>query len=175
MPHRILITTALCACMLALASCKPASDTATPGEPAAPAANAAVQSAGDAHSTDVISEVDNASAPADFDARAFAGSFKGTLPCASCAGIDTTLDLKADGSYALHETYQDEKNTTLDSDGTWTAEDNGKKIRLDPNSKTDTDHLYGVVSTAELQLLDMDGAPAQSGADGSLKRAGVAK
>ena len=32
---------------------------------------------------------------------AFIGTYKGVLPCASCAGIETTLELNADGSYRL--------------------------------------------------------------------------
>ncbi len=34
------------------------------------------------------------------------GSFKGTLPCADCPGLETTLTLGADGAYTLVQTYE---------------------------------------------------------------------
>lgn len=37
----------------------------------------------------------------------WAGHYEGTLPCADCVGIETVLELRDDGSYALHETYID--------------------------------------------------------------------
>lgn len=162
-----LLFTALFASTLVLAACKPSSDTVAPAESTAPAATAAP--AADAH-TDVISEVDNSPAPEGLDVRSFAGSFKGTLPCADCPGIDSAIELKADGTYALHEVYQESKGASRDGDGTWTVEDNGKRIRLDPNSKNEVDRLYAVVSNDELQMLDGEGKPPSSGLDYSLHR-----
>ena len=78
------------------------------------------------------------------DTKAFAGNFSGTLPCADCPGIDTTLELHADGSFMLMETYQERKVEPGMLEGTWTAEENGSRIRLDPNSKSEQDRLYAV-------------------------------
>lgn len=36
----------------------------------------------------------------------WAGEYKGLLPCADCAGIQTKLELKADKTYELSEEYQ---------------------------------------------------------------------
>jgi copper homeostasis protein (lipoprotein) len=173
MTSRLLLTAAI-ASTLALAACKPSSDTAAPADAATPAETAAAEPAADTH-TDVISEVDNSPAPEGLDVRAFAGSFKGTLPCADCPGIDSTLELKADGSYALHDVYQESGNATNDGTGTWTVEEAGKRIRLDPNSKDDQDRLYAVASNNELQMLDADGKAPASGLDYSLRRVVSAK
>lgn len=35
----------------------------------------------------------------------WAGSYEGTLPCADCAGIETTIILNNDNTYEKHETY----------------------------------------------------------------------
>lgn len=50
-------------------------------------------------------------------------SYFGVLPCASCPGIDTHLDLLADGSYFLTETYQDRPDGNVSQLGRWTRED----------------------------------------------------
>lgn len=41
------------------------------------------------------------------------GSYTGILPCADCSGIETILDIKADGNYTLDETYQGKKMDIL--------------------------------------------------------------
>lgn len=151
-----------CLASLALSACnKPAEPAAAPpeapkaAEPAAPAP----------------AEPAPAAAPASFDAAALAGTFSGTLPCADCGGIDTKLELKADGGYALDETYQGKKDGNFKGDGTWTAEDNGKRVRLDPNSKSENDRLYEIVSKDEIRQLDQEGKPIDSQLNYSLKRA----
>jgi uncharacterized lipoprotein NlpE involved in copper resistance len=169
MTHRTLFTLALCAAALALAACKPSGDSAAPAAADAPAATAAAPAAVEEAPTDVLREVDNSPAPEGLDVRAFAGSFKGTLPCADCPGIDSTLELKGDGSYATHDVYQ-ERDASFDSAGTWTVEEAGKRIRLDPNSKDEVDRLYEVVSNDELRMLDGDGKAIESGLDYSLRR-----
>lgn len=155
-----------CLAALALSACNkptdaakaPAEATPAPEAAPAPAAEPAPAPAADA-------------APAAFDAAAFAGTFSGTLPCADCSGIDTQLELKADGSYALGETYQGKKDGAFKDDGTWTAEDDGKRVRLDPNSKSEDDRLFEIVSKDEIRLLDTEGKKIDSQLDYSLKRA----
>src|SRR3546814_5487154 len=76
----------------------------------------------DEHPTDVLRAVDNAPAPEGLDVRAFAGRFEGTLPCADCPGIDSALELGADGTYSLHDAYRESDGATNDVTGTWTVE-----------------------------------------------------
>src|SRR3546814_1082878 len=109
----------------------------------------------DLHPTDVLRAVDNAPAPEGLDVRAFAGRFEGTLPCADCPGIDSALELGADGTYSLHDAYRESDGATNDVTGTWTVEEAGKRIRLDPNSKQAQDRLYEVVSDDELRMLEI--------------------
>ncbi|MFC3717502.1 copper resistance protein NlpE [Luteimonas soli] len=177
MTNRILFTTTVLAAAIAMAGCKPSTDAAAPEDSATPApavAPVANEPAADEHPTDVLREVDNAPAPEGLDVRAFAGSFEGTLPCADCPGIDSTLTLNADGTYSLHDAYRESDGATNDVTGTWTVEEAGKRIRLDPNSKQDQDRLYEVVSDDELRMLDIDGNPIESGLDYSLHRAPAA-
>ena len=177
MTNRTLFTATLLAAAIALAGCKPSTDAAAPenaAPPAPTAASDAAEPAADEHSTDVLREVDNAPAPEGLDVRAFAGSFEGTLPCADCPGIDSTLTLEADGTYSLHDAYRESDGASNDVTGTWTVEEAGKRIRLDPNSKQEQDRLYEVVSHDELRMLDIDGNPIESGLDYSLRRASSA-
>ncbi|WP_226468736.1 hypothetical protein [Luteimonas panaciterrae] len=155
-----LIAIALCSLLLSVAACKrepaetpaaAAPDTAT----AAPTADAAA-AVDAAHDTDVISEVDHATTPAGIDVKAFAGHF---------SGDDIALELKADGNFALSGGA-----VAAPIDGTWTAEDNGKRIRLDPNSKSEKDWLLAVNSNDELQALDDEGKVPKNAPAGSLKR-----
>lgn len=180
---RLPLSVCLVASALLVAACQrqpeaaPAPDKSAAAAAATPdaAATAAATSAAEAHPTDVVSEVDNSPGPVGVDARALAGVFTGTVPCADCPGISTTLGLKADGSYALHEVYQESDDNGHDSAGTWTAEQGGKRIRLDPGSKDDNDRLFRIVSNDELEMLDSDGNAPDSDLDYSLRRSGVAR
>ncbi len=94
-----------------------------------------------------------------FSSKAFAGTFKGTLPCADCPGIDETLVLKADGSFAMTDIYKDRPHGTQKIVGSWNAEDNGKRIRLDPNTKSQEDRVFAIDSNDRISLLGTDGKP----------------
>ena len=161
---------AVLASTLVIAACKPQA----PAEPAAPAADTAP--AASAEPASVATESVPASSAADvpFDVKGFAGTFSGTLPCADCPGIDTTISLKPDGTYTVHEAYQG-KPDSFDGDGTWTAEENGKRVRLDPNSKSEQDRLFAVKSSDEIESLDIEGKPIDTQIPHALKREGAAK
>jgi copper homeostasis protein (lipoprotein) len=161
---------AVMASTLVIAACKPQA----PAEPAAPAADTAP--AASAEPAPVATESTPASSAADvpFDVKGFAGTFSGTLPCADCPGIDTTISLKPDGTYTVHEAYQG-KPDSFDGDGTWTAEENGKRVRLDPNSKSEQDRLFAVKSSDEIESLDIEGKPIDTQIPHALKREGAAK
>jgi copper homeostasis protein (lipoprotein) len=161
---------AVLASTLVIAACKPQA----PAEPAAPAADTAP--AASAEPAPVATESTPASSAADvpFDVKGFAGTFSGTLPCADCPGIDTTISLKPDGTYTVHEAYQG-KPDSFDGDGTWTAEENGKRVRLDPNSKSEQDRLFAVKSSDEIESLDIEGKPIDTQIPHALTREGAAK
>ncbi|HEY0506177.1 MAG TPA: copper resistance protein NlpE [Lysobacter sp.] len=148
-------------CAVALVACKPQA----PVEPAAdvvPAPAAPTPPAADAAAT---------AAPVAFDAKAFAGTFTGTLPCADCPGIDTRIVLAADGTYTITESYQARSAPELTGDGTWTVEENDQRLRLDPNSKSDRDRLFAILSQDEIRQLDLEGKPIESSLPYNLRRA----
>jgi copper homeostasis protein (lipoprotein) len=159
------LTTLSLVALVALAGCK--RDTAATPDVAPAAETQPVAT--------TLAEVVPATEPAPaaetaLDTRAFAGNFSGTLPCADCPGIDTTLELHADGTFMLMEAYQERKVEPGMLEGTWTAEENGSRIRLDPNSKSEQDRLYAVTSHDQIMQLGSDGTPAATGLDFSLRR-----
>ena len=95
-----------------------------------------------------------ADAPRGFDTKAFAGTF--TAP-------GTTLTIDTDGSYRV-TVHAESANADLESAGTWTLEPDGKHVLLDPESKSDPDRRYALVSNDELQPVD-DGEPLRRRSD----------
>lgn len=77
-----------------------------------------------------------AAAPS-FDAKAFAGQY---------ASGDNTLDIAADGTFAL-------KIDGNAIDGNWTLQPGGKTATLDPNSKGETDRQIEIVSTDSVKIV----------------------
>lgn len=147
---------------LALAGCKREAE--TPAAPVAPAA--AVKSA-------VVSEVDHgspASAAPAFDVKAFAGTYGGTLPCADCAGIDTSIAFTPEGGYTLSEVYQDGDSSSFTTKGSWTVKEDSKTVLLDPEDKQELDRAFEVASPTELRALDREGKAIESKLGYSLKR-----
>ena len=51
------------------------------------------------------------------------GTYQGVLPAADCPGIETTLTLKPDGTYSLHEEYL-ERDARFDAEGAYTLHGN---------------------------------------------------
>lgn len=164
--NRIIPSFALGLLALSLAACKQEAEPA----PAAPAAVVEPAPAPTPEMTPQSSDSDLAAKSGAIDMKAFPGKFAGTLPCASCPGIDTKLELMADGPFKLTETYQGEAGAPTVSEGTWTIEDGGKRLLLDPNSKSDPDRSYEIVSNDEIRLLGQDGKPVKSQLNYSLKR-----
>lgn len=83
-----------------------------------------------------------------------AGSFTGAIPCAGCNGDDATLTLAADGSYTITRT-----GTNPGNHGSWTTEEGGSRIRLDPQRKEDGSQVWAILSHDSLELRDEDGTP----------------
>jgi len=154
-----------CVAALTLAACNKPAEAPAPeaAAPVAPAPVAEVTPTG----------VSSAEAPT-FDQKAFAGVFKGTLPCADCAGTDATLELKPDGTYVISETFKG-KAGGAKMDGTWTAEAGDKNLRLDPNSKAEADRVFAISGNDQLAPLGADGQPVAANAAFGLKREGSAK
>jgi len=149
--------------LAALSACKPQA----PAETAAPLAQPEAAAAPAAPAADARPSAQGA----PFDVKAFAGTFDGTLPCADCPGIDTHLVLAVDGTYTISETYRERSAPALTGDGTWTVEENNQRLRLDPNSKSDNDRLFAILSQDEIRQLDMEGKPIDSTLPYNLKRA----
>ena len=80
------------------------------------------------------------------------------------------LELMADGPFKLTETYKGEAGAPNVVEGTWTVEDGGKRVLLDPNSKSEQDRSYEIVSNDEIRMLGQDGKPVESQLNYSLKR-----
>lgn len=85
-----------------------------------------------------------ADAPRGFDTKAFAGTF---------AAPGTTLTIATDGSYRM-TMHAESANADLESTGTWALEPDGKHVLLDPDSKSDPDRRYALVSNDELWPVD---------------------
>ncbi|MCE7031617.1 copper resistance protein NlpE [Lysobacter sp. GX 14042] len=163
MSRKILI--AACLAALATAGCQPSGTADAPGGSTTAASDAAPA---DVMPVDTPSPRADADAPA-LDMPAMAGTFEGTLPCADCPGIDTTLVLAPDGTFQLTDAYQ-ERDASNTTEGTWSVEADNRRIRLDPGNKDDVDRLFAIESASRIVMLGADGEPAASGLDYSLER-----
>ena len=103
------------------------------------------------------------------DARAIAGTYSGTLPCADCPGIDETLVLAEDGSFVMTDTYRERPDSANVVQGSWSLEAGGKRVRLDPGSKDAADKVFELDGDG-LRMLDGEGKPIDSPLPYRLKR-----
>lgn len=146
----------------------PTAPASTPANPTADATPSAVDTKVDDKPDAYEAFVPNGPA---LDQRAFAGRFTGTLPCATCPGIDTQIEIKDDYTFQLTETYKESKDASpIKTKGTWSAESDGHMLRLDPDSKSEDDRLYQVLANDEIKLLDKEGKPIVGSLDYSLRR-----
>ena len=66
-------------------------------------------------------------------------TFEGTLPCASCPGIETTMQLKTDGTFFSRRSYlqaADGADRSINEIGTWTITANRQAPGTDIMRKT---------------------------------------
>jgi copper homeostasis protein (lipoprotein) len=75
----------------------------------------------------------------------------GVLPCADCPGIEVTLQLKDDNTYALEQRYQ-ERDASFSHEGKWQLKDNILMLE----GAGDTPEKY-LVEDGHLVMLDMEG------------------
>ena len=109
-------------------------------------------------------------APATQASASLSGTFAGTLPCADCAGIDSTLVLTADGKYHLTDAYQDKDHSSFVSEGEYSLESSGNTLHLRPSNKDEYDGYYAVVSPTQLTMLDREGKAIESQLNYTLTR-----
>ncbi len=97
-----------------------------------------------------------------------AGMYEGVLPCASCPGIETTINLYADGSFTRTMVYRDQADGTAQDAGQWWMQEGVLTLHSDDADEQDT-HLV-VVEDEVLELTEKDGTPI--GTEYRLKRTG---
>lgn len=90
--------------------------------------------------------------------KAMEQSWRGTLPCADCEGIDTSLFLAKDGTWVMNQHYQGGKQPlVVGSWGTWAR--TADKLILTDNSG---EKIYFRARGNELEMLDREGLPIKS-------------
>ena len=110
----------------------------------APSQDPAIATDDGVAATRVVDRAPVAGAGDGFDVRAFAGDF---------AADGMQVAFAADGTYAL-VARAESAGAELDSNGTWTVEGDGARIRLDPDAKDEGDRVFAVVSRDELATDD---------------------
>lgn len=86
----------------------------------------------------------------------YIGTYAGTVPCASCEGIEMNLDLKADKTFTLKETYKGGKEEgKFDSKGTYNVTGNIVALKFD--GKDADRNVKFHVGEGQLFMLDADG------------------
>jgi copper homeostasis protein (lipoprotein) len=58
------------------------------------------------------------------------GIYTGTIPCADCSGIETSLSLNDDKTYILKRKYIDKSDEEIETSGSFLWNDQGNKIIL---------------------------------------------
>ena len=88
----------------------------------------------------------------------WAGDYQGTLPCADCEGIETSLFLQKDGTWVMNQRYQGAKEpSSFATYGTWAR--TAEKLVL-----TDTagEKTYFRAKGEGMEMLDREGNPIES-------------
>lgn len=96
-------------------------------------------------------------------------TFRGTLPCADCPGIRTTLELRADGAASLSRMYiegEPDRDPVFVEKGRWTLDDQGHLV-LTPTDGAPT--LFAFAQD-DLTALDGSGQPLPSSLPRVLQR-----
>lgn len=99
------------------------------------------------------------------DFAEFPAVFTGTLPCASCPGIDYQLLLHSNQSYLLRRYYQERTPGTFDSIGRWQLD--GQTLTL---TEADDSQLFRLLEQGDLELLDSAGQTINSSLNYQLMR-----
>lgn len=90
------------------------------------------------------------------DSLDWAGTYRGTIPCADCEGIETSVTLSYDGSYFRRVTYLGKSGRAFTDEGTFVWDENGAKVTL--IAEDGTTQIYQVGENVLIHL-DRDGRP----------------
>lgn len=95
-------------------------------------------------------------------------TYKGTIPCADCPGIATTLTLRADSIYALRSVYQDRDGVPQIDFGRWSVD---SSHRLVLRGGSEGPRWFSIVDAGTVRKLDTQGQPIASTLNYDLVRA----
>lgn len=82
----------------------------------------------------------------------YLGLYKGTLPCADCSGIETTIELAEDFSYVMTTKYIGKSEKSIEQKGTFAWNPNGSSITLDGGKKQPGEYFVGENTLRQLDL-----------------------
>jgi len=77
------------------------------------------------------------------NSRDYLGIYKGTLPCADCAGIETSLELAEDFGFTMVTKYKGKTDEPIENKGTFRWLADGKTIALDADKASSQKYLVG--------------------------------
>ncbi len=115
------------------------------------------------------------------DVPVLLGEFKGTLPCADCAGVETSLTLvqkddgTAEGTYVLIETFTGKSEDPVVTEGAWTtlrgsaADPDDTVYELNPDGLEVQRRDFLKVNDYVIRLLGPDRAEVDTGASVTLQ------
>ena len=108
--------------------------------------------------TETIEVVSEVIAPADTlnvqDSLNYEGTYKGTLPCADCSGIETTITIDKNGNFTRTMKYMGKgDNNEFKDSGTFQWDSTGTIIQF---QNVEDPGMY-LVGKDRLTALDMDG------------------
>lgn len=112
--------------------------------------NSATKGSDNAEATADSVAVEAEPATAAFDK---AGVYTGVIPCGDCSGIETTLELRNDGTYHLVEIYKDKKDGRFESSGKFQWDAAASCITVGEGD----DMISYIVQGDHLIMLDKDG------------------
>lgn len=88
----------------------------------------------------------------------WAGVYEGTMPCASCEGIETVVELRNDHTYTATYTYMGTDEYTVTNEGSFTFDVTGNTITLKTDDEQIDDQITQFkVGENQLTLLGADG------------------
>ncbi|EJX00051.1 lipoprotein [gut metagenome] len=85
-------------------------------------------------------------------APTYCGVYTGTLPCADCSGIQTTLQINEDTTYGLTSVYLDEKDGTFEYNGVYKMPNDSLIMLITPSSNEKT--YYRIIDDQSIMLSD---------------------
>lgn len=80
------------------------------------------------------------------------GVYEGVLPCASCPGIETTLELKSDQTFELTSFYRDSNMDEVVQKGTFDWQKKGNQVTLNND-----DNYQLRIEKNQVRFLDSEG------------------